>query len=360
MINADAKARENLDRKITKKYVKRKTFIKDSFVAAGKSAATAGVRELIGFCLAEVWFVVQDSYKSKEFQDCKDIKSMMKFAGKSILKGLENAKIKYRDGVERVFKGAFSGFFSSISNTVINLFEAKGKKFVKAIRLLWAHLVKFLDVLFINAKKYRLGDKIKEGAKIIFLAAGTLISYLSQEGMSNWAAGISLPGPIEKIKDSVIEFFGILTGSIVSGTLLVFVDKSEKFARFVKYLNEQTYTDKLEEQFYKFAAESLHMEKSDFNEYINVVDEGVKKITAVTERTNKQIIDAFCSYIQKVYNMVSNSYNSLAEYFFSSTTQQIYDSLPCRRVYLLAPGNTHTEITDDVADLISSDYNPLK
>ncbi|WP_104760741.1 hypothetical protein [Helicobacter cetorum] len=149
MLEADRKARELNDSKINATYYTGTKFVKESAMAATKSGLAMGARQALGLVLAEIYFEIKAQIPII-YQSVKENFKLGVFLEKmtETLKGIfERVKERFKE-ILTSFKGGFvAGIFSSLTTTLINIFETTTKKAIKGIREIFNTLVQVVKAL---------------------------------------------------------------------------------------------------------------------------------------------------------------------------------------------------------------------
>lgn len=226
MLKQAEKSRKAYDAKIERSYYTSKKFMKATAAVAAKTGFKMGLRQALGVVFAEIWFAVRD-----EVADWKaEASALMRQIGNGIMKGLNNAKQRWKDLWNRFLDGAVAGILSSLTTTLCNIFFSTAKMFVRIIRQTWASLVDAVKILIFNPDELSMGERIRAASKIIATAASVVAGILVSEGLNKVTAGLPFA-------DIVNGFCGTLLSGILSCTLLYFIDNDPRINRLVAYLN---------------------------------------------------------------------------------------------------------------------------
>lgn len=225
------KTRKTYDAKINKEYYTSSKFISDMAGAASKRGIQMGARQVFGFVFAEIWFTAK-----REIQNMPSgcaFKDIFSAVGRGVQKGVESAKVKYKDLIEKFFAGFEAGALASISTTICNIFFTTARNLVKVIRQIYAAVVQAGKVLLFNPDNLPLGQRIREAMVIMATGASVLIGTTVGELIEM--------NPISKIPvvgDLVQVFCSTLVSGLISCSFLIFLDRSEMMNQVISFLNK--------------------------------------------------------------------------------------------------------------------------
>lgn len=228
MLEKDSQARKAYNEKINRAYYTKPDFFKDTAKAAGKAGVAMGLRQALGLVFSEIWFSVRDEIKQRK----ENGKILFNSIASGIKKGLENAKLKYKELWHKFIEGAVGGILASLTTTLCNIFFTTAKNVVRIIRQSWASLVEATKILLFNPDFLPFGERFRAAAKIIAtgasVVAGTMVSDLiAKTGI----AAIPVVGDIVQI------FCGTLVTGILSCSLLYLLDRNSAVNKIVQVLN---------------------------------------------------------------------------------------------------------------------------
>lgn len=129
-------ARAAYENKLAKTYYTSPKFLKDTAKVAASRGFEMGVRQALGFVFIEIWMAAKE--KLQMLPPNSEFKSMVEAAGNGIKEGLERAKSKYKDIMEKLGEGFISGALASLTTTLCNIFFTTAKNVVKYIRQIYA------------------------------------------------------------------------------------------------------------------------------------------------------------------------------------------------------------------------------
>lgn len=230
MKKESARARKSYEAKLAHAYYTSPTFIKNSAQAAAKTGAQMGIRQVLGLVFTEMWFCTKEELEN--IAAGSELKEMIEAIGNGIRKGLEKAKEKYTDLIEKFGEGLTSGALSSLTTTLCNIFFTTAKNLVRSIRQIYASIVQAGKILLFNPENLMLGDRVKTATIIIATGASVLVGTT----VSGLIATTPL-GQIPVIGEIVQSFCAALTSGLLSCTLLVFLDRSKLINGIINCLN---------------------------------------------------------------------------------------------------------------------------
>ena len=261
-----------MDAKINAAYYTSPRFAKDTAIAAGKVGIKMGIRQALGFIFAEIWFAVKD-----EFQKVKGefkLKEFLTVIGNGIQRGVNNAKQKYKQIMEKIKEGFVAGALSSLTTTLCNIFFTTAKNVVKIIRQSYASLVSAATILFLNPDNLPFGERMRAVVKVIAAGASVIVGGLVSEAIGKTPIGV-----IPVIGDIVQTFCGTFVAGVMSCTLLYFMDRNPLIQRLVSVLNTLPSISN-DINFYKMQAEKFKIYAA---ELMKIDIEQFRRETAVYE-----------------------------------------------------------------------------
>ncbi|MCD3245450.1 hypothetical protein G8S21_05755 [Clostridium botulinum C] len=266
MRKIDLESRRAYERKIAKAYYTSSKFAKDVAFAAGKLSIKMGLREVLGFIFAEVWFAVKEEFRN--INNNFDLGKLFSAIANGIKRGFTNAKTKYKQLLFKLKEGLVTGVISSLTTTICNIFFTTAKNVVKIIRQTYASLVQAAKILFINPDNLMFGERIRAVIKIIATGASVIVG-----GVVSEAIGKTSVATIPVVGGIVQRFSGIFVTGIMSCSLLYFFDRSKIMNKLVSVLNnlhsistEVNYFYKQAEYFERYAAELMKIDIKKFRE----------------------------------------------------------------------------------------------
>lgn len=231
MKNKNNEARKLYEKKLASTYYTSPQFKKDVVVAAGGLGAKMGMRQALGFVFTEIWFCAKEEFSkiNKPF----NFSELLNSIGKGVKRGLENAKVKYKEIFSKFGEGVLAGIFSSITTTLCNIFFTTAKNTVKLIRQSYASLVEAAKVLFLNPDNFNFGDRLRAVLKIIATGASVVLGTVVSDAIAKTPI-VGIPG----VGEIVQTFCGTLVTGLMSCSLLYFFDRSELMNKLVNSLNK--------------------------------------------------------------------------------------------------------------------------
>ncbi|KMK50809.1 hypothetical protein RO21_09725 [[Actinobacillus] muris] len=211
MIDADNKARRAYDKQINITYYLNSKFFKNSVKQAGISGIKTGMRQALGFILAEVWFELKEQipYILTKNKNNFDYNSFIQDIRTTFSNIFERVKSRFND-ILVVFRDAsLSGVLANISTTLINIFATTTKIIGKIIREMYIHLINAAKLIFFNPDKLSLGELTKAVLKILATGISVLIGSIINIELNKLLVTIPFGSEISSFLSSLIT--GILT-----------------------------------------------------------------------------------------------------------------------------------------------------
>lgn len=224
------KARKAYDAKINKEYYTSRKFLSDMAGAAGKVGVKMGARQALGFIFAEVWFMAK--YEIQNMRPGCGLPDIFKAVGRGVQKGIENAKVKYKELIDKFLEGFGAGVLASISTTICNIFFTTAKNLVRIIRQIYASVVQAGKVLLFNPDNLSMGERIKETMIILATGASILVGTAVGELIEMTPIGV-----IPVIGSIVQVFCSTLVSGLISCSLLIVLDRSQLMNQVISFLN---------------------------------------------------------------------------------------------------------------------------
>ena len=274
------RAKKDYDAQLARTYYTSVQFRKDMTYAAVKVGAGMGLRQVLGFVFAEIWFSVKDEWKKLNDQET-GLTEYLEAIVRGIETGIKKAKEKYPELCSRFLNGATAGVLASVTTTLCNIFFTTAKSTVRIIRQSYASFVEAMKVLFINPDDYEFGDRMCAVVKVLSVGASVTVGVLVGDALAR--TPLSSLGETGEIVKNFCEAFA--TG-IMSCTLLMYLDRSKTMNALVKCLNnvhtmetELNYYREYAAYFERYAAELMQIdierfeqETGAFNEIANKLD----------------------------------------------------------------------------------------
>ncbi len=245
-LEADRKARENIEHKINKEYYTSKKFAHDTAKAGFDEGSKMALQQAIGLLMSEFFNALFDEifdiYKNGWANGFEDerffniLKNRISVIGQKVLAKWKDVAIAFKDGF-------LSGFISNLITTVTNIFITTSKRVVRIIREGIFSLFKAIKMLIFPPENMTYEEALHEVKKII--ATGIIISIgvIIEEYIDNFIKSIVVLQPLSNEISSAL--MGLITG--ISITMIVYyIDKSKNDKDMIDSLVKQT-NDKFEE-----------------------------------------------------------------------------------------------------------------
>ncbi|MBJ8423084.1 DNA repair protein [Acinetobacter bereziniae] len=233
MKKVDKEAREKYNQQINNAYYTSTRFFKNSFVEAKNKSLQMGLRESLGLIFAEIWFelkevipILFEKYKNIEFT----ISNFLNDLEDILINIVDRVKIRFKDILETFQNSALSGFFSSITTTIMNIFLTTAKLWGKIIRETWLNIINIAKLVFFNPEKLSTGQLTKEAFKILSASVGLLIGVIMNESLVYLKA---LP-----LGDAITTFISALASGIVILGLNYFIEQSQTMKKVWAFLDQ--------------------------------------------------------------------------------------------------------------------------
>lgn len=239
-MEADKKARKEIDKEINKTYYTSGKFAKNTATAGAKEGAKMGMQQALGLVITEFFTAVFDEildiYKNGYSTDFEDDRffSVLKERLKRIAIRI---KAKWKDAMIAFKDGFISGFISNLVTVVINAFVTTGKRVVRIIREGIFSLFKAAKVLIFPPENMTYDEALHEAKKL--LATGLIVSLgvIVEQYIDTLIKGTAVLEPFSDILTTV--FVGAITGLAVTMTVY-HIDKKKNDKDAVKLLMKQT------------------------------------------------------------------------------------------------------------------------
>lgn len=314
MLEKDKQARKAYNEKINRAYYTSSAFFKDTAKAAGKIGVAMGLRQALGLVFSEIWFSVRDEIK----QGKEDGKALFNSIALGVKRGLENAKLKYKELWHKFIEGAVGGVLASLTTTLCNIFFTTAKNVVRIIRQSWASLVEATKILLFNPDFLPFGERFRAAAKIIAtgasVVAGTMVGDLIAK---TGVAAIPIVG------DIVQTFCGTLVTGILSCSLLYLLDRNSAVNKIVQVLNS-----------------------------IPTVDDIV-----VYYRTQARLLEEYCAKLMNIdlttFQKEAQSYSEAVSILEDAANEQELNfalRTVCKRLEINSPIGNHKDMDSFMAD----------
>lgn len=226
----DKKSRDRMDQKINEAYYTSWNFLSSTTVAALNVGCRRGLSQALGLVFAEVWCSVRYEVANRH----QNAESFLSAVMDGLKKGFQNAKEKFGEILEAGLKGAFSGFLSSLTTTLINIFATTAQRLIKLIRECWSYLIEAGSILIFNPDNLPFQQRMKEGAKIIATGAsvvcgGLVAEYLGKLGVDALPFGLG---------EVVTTFCSVAVSGLLTITFLRALDSNLGIEKMVKAIKK--------------------------------------------------------------------------------------------------------------------------
>lgn len=239
-LEADEKARKEIDKEINKTYYTNGKFAKNTAITGATEGAKMGMQQALGLVITEFFTAVFDEiidiYKNGYSTDFEDDRffSILKERLKRIALRI---KSKWKDAAMAFKDGFISGFISNLVTVVINAFVTTGKRVVRIIREGIYSLFKAVKVLIFPPENMTYEEALHEAKKL--LATGLIVSLgvIVEQYIDTLIKGTAVLEPFSDILTTV--FVGAITGLAITMTVY-HIDKKKNDKDAVKMLITQT------------------------------------------------------------------------------------------------------------------------
>ena len=227
----DARAREHYETRIAKSYYTSPQFYADAVAAAGKRGLEMGARQTLGFVFLEIYYACKEELGA--VPPGSDFKECLEAIIQGIPKGLDNARLRYKDLMSQFALGFGAGALASLTTTLCNVFFTTEKNMIRYIRQGYAAVVQAGNVLLINPDDLLLGDQLKMTTIILGTGASVIAGTYVGELLSNTPiASAPEAGPI------VTRFVSVLVSGLLSCTMLILLDRSKLVNALIGKMNQ--------------------------------------------------------------------------------------------------------------------------
>ena len=246
----DKEARKALNNEINKKYYTSKKFIKSAAKDAGKTALKTAIQQALGSLLVE--FTQATFYEMKMFireraKTGKNIFEDIKSRLKRIIKRVLDKLSRWKEIAAELRDGLLSGFISSLTTTLINIFATTAKRFVRAIREGIRSIIQAFKVLFFRPSEMTEEEAIKIVIKSLSGVFITTISIAAESGLNAFLNTVPIIGQFASIITPVL--LSILSGISIA-IISYYVDKVFRlFALSEERLNQICKVEDLQLQY---------------------------------------------------------------------------------------------------------------
>lgn len=230
MNSANQEARKEYNKNVNTTYYTSKKFAIDTAKAAGFRGVQMGARQVLGLIFTEIWFSTKDVIQATP-PGC-NLKDIFDSVIDGVKKGIENAKIKYKELISKFIEGITSGALSSLTNTIYNIFFTTTKNLGKCIRELYASIVEAGKILLFNPDNLYFGSQIRQASIVIATGASVLVGSIVGE-----LIGKTPIGELPVLGEIVQIFCSTLVSGLISCSLLIFLDRSKLMNHVINCLD---------------------------------------------------------------------------------------------------------------------------
>lgn len=223
-------ARKSYEKKISNGYYTSPRFLRDTALSSVKRGVEVGARQALGLVFVEIWICTREDLQSIE-PGC-ELSDVIYTIGDGIKKGVENAKNKYQEVVQKACEGFVAGALASLTTTLCNIFFTTAKNVARLLRQIYASVVQAGNVLLFNPDNLMVGDRIKTAAVILATGASIMLGVSVGEVISKTPIGM-----VPVIGSIVSSFCSTLVSGFISCTLLIFLDRSRVMNHIIDVLN---------------------------------------------------------------------------------------------------------------------------
>lgn len=282
MKEADANARKEYNKTITKAYLSDKK----TYINAGTDALNTGwkmgARQTLGLILAEVWIIARQRFPliMEKMKEKFSLKEFLLEAAGAFKEAFQAVKEKFKELIAAFANGMLAGILSSISTFIINFFTGTAKHAVKMIREFWGSITQIFDLLVFNRQNLSPGELAREISKVISLAAAVLAGTLVAERLES--TGI---GDLPVIGEALTIFLSGLTTGVISISLVYFIDHSKEIQKLVKFLDGFADQLELKRQYYAQLNEQIKQKVSELSSLpIDQVNKQLANVQMLTQQ----------------------------------------------------------------------------
>ena len=239
-LEADKKARKEIEDKINTTYYTSDKFIKDLGKESLNEGGKMGFQQALGLVITEFFVAffdeIIDIYKNG-FKSGFNNDDFFKILKSRLLRIKDKIMSKWKD-VAIAFKDGFlSGFLSNLVTTAINAFVTTGKRVVRIIREGLFSLFRAIKILIFPPENMTFSEAMHEAKKLI--ATGLIISVgvIIEEYIDKMIKATAILEPFADTLTSI--FVGAMTG--LSVTMVVYyIDKNKNDKEVFNALVEDT------------------------------------------------------------------------------------------------------------------------
>ena len=241
MLAADYEANIAYDHEINRTYYTSSKFINQTASAAAESGLRMGTRQMLGLIFAEMWFELREQFPAIIIKHKEDFRfgEFMHDLGNISKNIWERMKIRFKDFLTEFKNGVFSGVFSSITTTLLNIFSTTEKMAVKIIREMWNHIIQAGKIIFFNPDNLSAADLAKAVANIIAAGVAAVVGvmvYAQLTPILNFPLG-----------PEIAAFVSALCTGLISLGLQYFISHSALMSKFWNFMGNLSYAKTLED-----------------------------------------------------------------------------------------------------------------
>jgi len=279
----EEQAKTAYDNKVARAYYTSPKFRNDVQKAATKLGATTGLKQAMGFCLAEIWFAVRERLHALKQRTHVTMKERMQEIAEGFHDGFLRVKRDFRTLLAKFGEGMLSGVLSSLCTTLANIFFTTAKHVVTVIRQAWASLVKAFKVLFVNPNHLTFGQRLHEVAKILIAAAGSIAGVFLAEVLNKTPIG-----QIPVVGEPLTTFVSMLLTGLVSCTLIYELDHGDLCKKLMQaydpyrpYREQQAFYEAEIRRLDAYAAQLAHIDVNEFARETRLAEAAVRELATV-------------------------------------------------------------------------------
>jgi len=241
-MEADDKARKEIDKEINKTYYTSGKFAKNTAKTSATEGAKMGMQQAIGLVMTEFFTTlfdeIYDIYKNG-FSNGFDDDRFLIVLKERLLRIANKLKAKWKD-VAIAFKDGFiAGFISNLVTTAINMFVTTGKRLIRIIREGIFSIFKAVKILIFPPENLTYEEAMHEAKKLI--ASGLIVGLgvLIEEAISQFLHSMVVLIPFADTLSAI--FVGAITGLAITMTAY-YLDKKKNDKDAIKELINQAET----------------------------------------------------------------------------------------------------------------------
>ncbi|HCV3152134.1 TPA: hypothetical protein OV546_003302 [Acinetobacter baumannii] len=184
-------------------------------------------------------------------------------------------------------ESALSGFFASLTTTIINIFLTTAKLWGKIIRESWLNIVNVTKLVFFNPENLTTGQLTKATFKILSASVGLLLGMVVNESL---VCLKTLP-----LGNEISTFISALSSGIVILGLNYFIEQNQTMQKFWVYLDQiKNKYEKVLDHFKEINIELdryvLELTQLEFGIDINQLSIFARNLSSATDEMERNII----------------------------------------------------------------------